>query len=149
MGEKIQHLEELLSNTPPGTDRHKQSLVQLAKWYTSKSFRTNDISDIEESIKYSRLSLDAIHSSELLISLQTLLFHAFEKTNKISYLDESITIGYDILESKNAQPIHFHAFKDLISSLLTREQFLASGQNEDLHEAIRLIPMFTDSQYVQ
>jgi hypothetical protein len=64
MAEKIQHLEELLSITPPGTERHKKCLSNLANWYQSKFHRTNDISDIEESIKYSRLSLDATHSSD-------------------------------------------------------------------------------------
>jgi hypothetical protein len=82
-------------------------------------YRTNDISDIEASIKYSRLSLDATRSSDLwrhnpLASLRNILFFAFEKTNKISYLDESITLGYDILELRSAQPFHFHVVQVLV-----------------------------------
>ena len=52
MAETIQHLEEMLSITSPGTERHKNRLSFLAKWYQSKFHRTNDISDMEESIEY-------------------------------------------------------------------------------------------------
>ena len=152
MAEKIQHLEEFLSITPAGTERHEQCLHSLAKWYQSKSNRTNDMSDIEESIKYSRLSLDATHSSDPwrhipLGSLRNILDIAFEKTRKISYLDESITLGYDILELRSAQPIHFHVIWKLVESLLTREDLL--GRIEDRHEAIRLISTVIDDQYAR
>ncbi|KAH8992710.1 hypothetical protein EDB92DRAFT_542870 [Lactarius akahatsu] len=62
--EEIQHLEALLSNTPLGTPQHLRLLSELEEWYKSKYYHTNDISDIEESIKYSRLSLDATHSHD-------------------------------------------------------------------------------------
>ena len=154
IAEKIQHMEELLSNTPSGTDRHDECLTHLARWYDGKSSRTNDISDIEESIKYNRLGLNATHSSSLrrvlsLMSLQTLHFRAFKKTNEISYLNEAITAGYDILGSKSAEHIHFLTVILLVSSLLTREKLLASGQSEDSHEAIRLMSMVIDNQYTQ
>ena len=102
VAEKIQHLEELLSISPPGTQHHKQCLRDLADWYKSKFNRSNDISDVEKSIKYSRLSLDATRSSDPwrhipLASLRNILDLAFQKTRKISYLDESITLAYDIL----------------------------------------------------
>ena len=53
--QKIQHLEELLSNTPPGTEPYKKCLRNLVMWYESKSHRTNITSDIKEWVKYSRL----------------------------------------------------------------------------------------------
>jgi hypothetical protein len=105
--QKIQNLEELLSNTPPGTERHKKCLSGLANWYESKFHRTKDTSDIKESIKYRRLSLDATHAGDpmenhSLTSLRNILFLAFEETRKIGYLNESIAIDYDILELKPA-----------------------------------------------
>jgi hypothetical protein len=110
IAEKIQHLKELLSITPPRTDRHKGCLRRLSEWYASKVYRTNDLSDIEESIKYRRLELDATHSSTKLIiplgNLSHLLRLAFAKTSKPIYLDESITLDYDILELKSARNIH-------------------------------------------
>ncbi|KAH9055374.1 CHAT domain-containing protein [Lactarius vividus] len=151
MAEEIQRLEELRANTPPGTDRHRECLRDLATCYSSKFSRTNDVSDIEESIKYSRLLLDATHSSDWRISrlylLHDDLVRAFKRTDKISYLDESITVAYDILESKGARPVHFYATRKLASSLLSREHLL--GGIEHTLEVIRLISMVIDDQYAQ
>ncbi|KAH9047525.1 CHAT domain-containing protein [Lactarius deliciosus] len=150
MTKKIQYLEELLSNTPLGTLQHKRLLSELEEWYKSKYYHTNDISDIEQSIKYSRLSLDATHFRDRwrtlpLSSLRNVLLLAFKKTNKISYLDELIAVGYEILELEIAQLARFHAIQTLVSSLLTREQLL--GRREDHLEAIRLMSMAIDNQY--
>ncbi|KAH9160818.1 CHAT domain-containing protein [Lactarius sanguifluus] len=150
MTNKIQYLEELLSNTPLGTPQYKRLLSELEEWYKSKYYHTNDISDIEESIKYSRLSLDATHSRDRwrtipLGSLRNVLLLAFKKTNKISYLDELIAVGYEIFELEIAQLARFHAIQTLVSSLLTREQLL--GRREDHLEAIRLMSMAIDNQY--
>jgi len=155
MTEKIQYLKELLSITPPGAQRHKECLIHLAEWYESKFYSTNNVPDIEESIKYSRLSLDATHHSSdkqrliPLTFLRNILFLAFKKTGNIRYLDESITVGYDIIELKGAQHIHFHAIHELVPSLLTREQLLGVGGREDRHEAIRLMSMAIDNQYAR
>jgi tetratricopeptide (TPR) repeat protein len=154
MTEKIQRLEDLLSITPPGTDCYSMCLSHLADWYRVRSYRTNDISDLEESIKYSRLELEAAHPGNRwrspLISLQDDLFNAFEKTNKISYLDDSITAGYDILELKSVRDIHFHIVRKLVTSLLAREQWLAGEPREEVrHEAIRLISTVIDDQYAR
>ncbi|KAH8992696.1 CHAT domain-containing protein [Lactarius akahatsu] len=150
--EKIQRLEELLPITPPGTPHHKRLLSELGEWYKSKYYHNNDISDLEESIKYSRLSLDATHSRHQwrvlpLASLRNVLLLAFEKTSKINYLDQSIAIGYNILELKSVQFIHFHAIRTLVSSLLTRGQLL--GRREDRLEAVRLMSLAVDNQYAR
>ncbi|KAH9046329.1 CHAT domain-containing protein [Lactarius deliciosus] len=148
--QKIQYLEGLLSNTPPGTLRHKFRLGELAEWHKTKFSHTNDISDIEESIEYRRRALDATHSSDpwRVISLgflRHILHFAFEKTSKIEYLNESIVLGYDILKLESAQRSHFHAIKWLVSSLITRSRFLR--RTEDLHESVRLMSIAIDDQY--
>ena len=150
--QKIDHLENLLSITPPGTERHVECLGLLENWYESKFRCTNDIPDLEEAIKYSRLSLDAtrvddVWRSHPLVSLRDVLFLAFEMTGKIDYLDESITVGYDILELKTAPQAHFPATQTLVSSLWIREQLL--GRIEDHHEAVRLISLVIDDQYAR
>ena len=152
MQQKIQHLEGLLSNTPPGTERHKEYLGNLAVWYESKFCRTNDISDIEEFVRYNRLSLDATRSSHPwrhfpLASLHNVLLLAFNKTKNISYLDESITLGYDVLEIRSSRHDRFQVIEALVKSLLTREELL--GRREDRHEAIRLISTVVDDQYAR
>ena len=142
MQQRIEHLEYLLSITPPGTERYAECLGHLGEWYKSKFRRTDNISDLREAIKYSRLLLDATPVGALwrfirLSSLKNILFLAFHKTGKVSYLDESISVGYDILKLKTGQQFHFTATRNVVSSLLTRERLL--GQKEDRHEAIRLI----------
>jgi CHAT domain-containing protein len=152
MTEKIHHFEELLSNTPPGTDRYCECLTHLAGWHRARSYRTDSMSDLEDSIKYRRLELEAVHPNNRkvpLMFLQSLLFHAFEKTNNISYLDESITTCYSILELRSERDIHFHTVQQLVIYLLTREKLLASGRRKDLQEAIRLISTVTDDQYAR
>ena len=140
--QKIEHLEHLLLITPPGTEHYTECLSHLQNWYKSKFHCTNDIPDLEESIKYSRMSLNATPVGALwrinrLFSLHNILVLAFQKTRKVGYLDESITIGYDMLGLKTAQQVHFTVTQVVVSSLLTRERLL--GQKEDRHEAVRLI----------
>ena len=152
--QKIEHFENLLATTSQGNHR-EQCLDHLKKWYDSKYHLTNNISDIEESIKYSRLSLalDATPSclSDLwrttrLGFLRNSLILAFNKTGKIGYLDESITIGYDILEKgKIPQMQRFYATQQLVHCLLNREQLL--GRIEDCLEAIRLTSVFIYNEY--
>ncbi|KAH9059497.1 hypothetical protein EDB87DRAFT_759874 [Lactarius vividus] len=149
--EKIQRLEELLSIAAPGTGRYRECLRHLAEWYQTKFCSTNDISDAEKSINYCRLSLDATPGDILKIiplrSLLLILLLAFKKTSKVKYPDESITVSYDILESKVAQPSHFRIIQRLVSSLLTRWKLL--GRGEDPYEAIRLMSLAIGDQYAQ
>ena len=150
--QKILHLEELLSDTPPGTSDHKRHLSELADWYQTRFSRTNDVSDIEESIKYSRLFLDATHPSDMwrvnpLSSLRNILVFAFKHTEKIAYLDESICLGYEILKLESAQFAHFHANRLLVSSLITRSR--QPDRRDDLNEALRLLPLAVNNQYAR
>ena len=115
---------------------------------------TGNIPDIEESIKYNRLSLDKIHASDPgrinhLDSLRSILLLAFQETRNISYLDESITVGYDMLQLNTtiARQAHFQVTKMLVSSLLIRQRLL--GRIEDRHEAIRLISSAINDQYAR
>ncbi|KAH9047457.1 CHAT domain-containing protein [Lactarius deliciosus] len=148
--QKIVHLKELISNAAPGTMHHKSLVGGLADCYKYMFSRTNDISDIEESIKYSRLWLNWTHPIEFwemshLRSLSDDLCLAFERTNKIDYLDESITLDYDILKVKSAAS--YYTIPRLVSSLLTRSQLL--DRLEDCHEAMRLVSSAVDDEHAQ
>ena len=150
--QKIQYLEELLSNISPGTERHKDCLSDLADWYETKFRRTNDSSDINESIKYARLPLDATHANHprriiSLSSLQTILLLAFKKSGKITYLDESITVGYNILELGSRDDWRFRTVQKLGWSLINREKLC--GRIEDLHEVIQLILLVINDPYAR
>ena len=78
-------------------------------------------------------------------SLHNILRLAFEKSGNISYLDESITVGHDILELGSHQDFRFRTVQRLVWSLLSREKLL--GNIEDLHEAIRLILQVINDSY--
>jgi CHAT domain-containing protein/tetratricopeptide (TPR) repeat protein len=148
--QKLEHLENLLLITTPETECYIKCLEHLENWYESKFRLTNNISDLEEAIKYSRLSLDATGAGNIwriirLCSLRDLFIFAFDKTSEINYLEESITISYDILECKTPQMFHFIIIQQLVPSLLMREQLL--GRTEDRHEAIQLISVVIDNEY--
>ncbi|KAN0128200.1 CHAT domain containing protein [Lactarius tabidus] len=152
MADAIQTLEELLSITPVGSKKRKQCLDQLVRWYKAKFYRTNDIWDIEESVKYNRLLLDATHSSDPmrsnpLSSLRDILLLAFKKTRDISYLNESITVGYHILRLNSARHIHFGTIMKLARSLITRWWLFC--RRNDAHEAIQLMSLATNDPYAQ
>ena len=152
--QKIRYLEELLPNTSPGTQHHRDCLDQLADWYRTKFQRTNDTSDIDESIKYGRFSLDATHANDPwrinpISSLYNTLFLAFEKSGKVTYLNESISVGYDILELQSHPNFHFGVVQRHVSSLLIREKLLEKFGKEDRQEAIRLILLVINSPYAE
>ena len=112
----LRRIEEVFSDTP--TPHDKSILLSVrAGLYKVQFLRTNDISDIEESIKYFRLSLDAIRSSDELLSafslsnLSDILLFAFNETGEITYLDESITLGYDILELRSSRHLRFQVIE--------------------------------------
>jgi hypothetical protein len=150
--QNIQHLEDMLSATPPGTEHYAECLNHLQDWYQSKFCLTNDIMDIDESIMYSCLSLCETHAGDLwrvtaILRLCNILLFAFSETRNIRYLDESISYDYNILELKTAPHAHFLAARTLVESLLTRGWLL--GRMEDRHEAIRLILAVIDDPYAQ
>ncbi|KAH9055403.1 hypothetical protein EDB87DRAFT_1688265 [Lactarius vividus] len=155
--EKILELKDMLSNTRLGTPGHSKCLDSLAGRYRTKFFLTNDIIDIEESIKYQRLLPDAANSdilsgsrssrSTYLMRLCTTLNVAFKGTNETRYLDESITLCYDILKLEATEQIRFDTIRMLLSSLFARLSLF--NRTEDVNEVMRLIPLAIDDRYAQ
>jgi tetratricopeptide (TPR) repeat protein len=148
--QKILDLKKLLSDTRPGTLRHSECLDRLARWYETKFARTNDLADIEESIKYFRLSLDAAASDTLFrpVYLRPLcgsLLSAFTMSNNVSYLDELIVLRREIVKLEDAGTTRFEATRCLVLSLL--ERFDLFYRIEDLNEVIRLMQFAVDDQY--
>ena len=148
--QKILNHQQLLSNSHPGTPRHRECLDHLAGWYKTKFSRTNDTAVIEESIKYHRLSLDVADSNALsrsihLYRLCDVLLLAFEGSNKIGYLDESIALGQEILKMKGAESMRFETSRLLGIALIGRFSFFY--RIEDLHELIRIMALAAVDHY--
>ena len=139
----IQRLEERLSETPPGPT-NSDILGELLSLYYIKISLTNDLLDIEQSIKYGRLLLNTSENEKALDFLSGDLFRAFQHTNNIKYLDEEITLFYDLLKLDRNQGTHFYIVKMLVLSLMGRWSLLQ--RSEDLAEILRLIQLAANDQ---
>ena len=138
----IRRLEERLSVIPPDTHDHRECLEELVESYRTKYSLTNDLVDIEESIKYCRLLLDSTSpggrsSCSVAISLSDLLESAFQCTHKIEDLDESIGLLSGVLRVPAGQAFCGLINDDLISSLFRRAEFLVGRQDTTIVEAIQ------------
>jgi hypothetical protein len=105
---------------------------------------------IDEAVKKGRIIL-ASHSPNRTDPHQTILlnlfgafnFEAFQRTNKIEYLNESISVHRQVIESPFPHLIRFATFPLLSHSLFLRSQHFPDHRTQDLNEAIELL-----SQYV-
>ncbi|KAI0293145.1 CHAT domain-containing protein [Multifurca ochricompacta] len=150
--EKIRNLRELISKTPPGNSNHNSRIRDLMNWYETKFSRTNNITDLEEVIKCRRVllvSTDTSHpfGSQPAHSLGGDLYKAFKCSNKMEYLDESITVLRGALEMKGAQPYHFSVIKNLLKIL--SERVLLLGRRQDLDEIIELFPLAVNDKFAK
>ncbi|KAI0294714.1 CHAT domain-containing protein [Multifurca ochricompacta] len=150
--EKIQNLRKLISKTPPRSSEHNAYLERLADWYRTKFFRTNDITDLEEVIKCRQVLLASADTShpfgfQPALFLGFDLYMAFECSNKMEYLDESITVHRGALEMQSAQPFHFILIKQLFESLY--ERFRLLGRRQDLDEIIELFPLGVNDKFAK
>ena len=143
--EKIRHLQHLCSMILPGTERQKKCLDDLVYCYDVKIFLTHDdITTIEESIKYRRMLLATTHPSDPSISFRlssfgNFLYLAFRRARRVEYLDESITHHRKVLGLENAWLIHFATIRRLIGSLSIRWQL--SHHKLDLDEIMHLFTL--------
>ena len=101
---------------------------------------------IDEAVKKGRTIL-ASYSPTRTDPLQAALFHvfgrinfdAFERTNKIEYLNESINVHRQVIESPFPQPLRFATFPHLSRSLFLRSQLFPDNRTQDLEEAMELL----------
>ena len=101
-----------------------------------------DLADIEKAIKFCRLRLASPHRDApfILHTLGDLLFRAFENTDNIHYLDESIAVHRDLFKMPEAQYRSSHDLVEpLILPLLSRFKLFMGG--EDLNEIMQLFPI--------
>ena len=85
----------------------------------------DDTTEIDKAIEKGRLLLasSSLHSDhyELILDIfGSVLFAAFKRTNKIEYLDESISVHRQLIETPLPQNVHFKIFRSLSCSLLSR-----------------------------
>jgi len=119
-----------------GEEEHLRALKSVCS--------TTDLAEIEDAIKYCQLLLasdpprdDLIFHSA--ISLGNVLFHAFERTDKFEYLDQSVATFRDMLNMPIPRYTRFHVMRQLLNALLVRVSL--SGERDDFEEAMKLYSM--------
>ncbi|KAH9970431.1 CHAT domain-containing protein [Lactifluus volemus] len=112
---------------------------------------TDDIAEIEEAIKYCRLVLASSHCVpslehrnhvKLYVALGSLLFHAFRRTGKLEYIDESIAVLHDGLKTYDTPDDRFTLAFGGVLSLTAR--ILQCQQKEDVDELIQIFASLTN-----
>ncbi|KAI9433438.1 CHAT domain-containing protein [Lactarius psammicola] len=134
----VRSIEELKGN--PETDPTLEKL-DLLKGLLS-GIHDSDITEIDEAIKKGRSAVAYaprnIFTSYSFLLFGDILFEAFERTNKIEYLNESISTYRQVLERPSIPALHSLGLRHLVQSLGTRCYF-PGHRTQDLDELVKLI----------
>jgi hypothetical protein len=114
----------------------------------------NNATKIDEALKKGRTILASYSQSrtEALPAFLVNLFgffnlEAFDRTNKIEYLNESISVYRQVSEPPIPQPIRFTTFALLSYSLFLRSQLFPDHRTQDLDEAMELLSLCVNNVY--
>jgi CHAT domain-containing protein len=120
-------------------------------WSHLPAIYGGDIAKIDEAIKKSRSIAASSHHDELTLNLfGEMLFHAFHHTNKIEYLNESISARRQMLESPVfSQAERLRTLVILSKSLLARAHFFPGYCTQDLDEAMELATQCVNDAHVR
>ncbi|KAI9445636.1 CHAT domain-containing protein [Lactarius psammicola] len=102
-----------------------------------------DIMEIDEAIKKGRSLVASAPrnrlTSCLFLLFGAILFEAFERTNKIEYLNESFSTHCQVLEHPSMHAIRSQTLRHLVQSLFTRLQYFPDYCTQDLDELVKLL----------
>ncbi|KAF8259677.1 CHAT domain-containing protein [Lactarius quietus] len=107
--------------------------------------RNNDTAKIDEGIKRGRALLDSypriLSEPTLFRIFGYILFEAFLRTNKIKYLNESISTQRQDIACTFSQHVRYITFPPLSLSLFFRSRSFPGYRAQDLDEAVELISL--------
>jgi hypothetical protein len=92
---------------------------------------TDDTTEIDEAIEKGRSILASSPDEFIHRLFGSLLFKAFDRTKKIQYLNESISVCRQLIESPLPQAQRFLILPDLSRSLLARSQYFPDYRTQD------------------
>jgi CHAT domain-containing protein len=107
---------------------------------------TDDTAEIDVAIEKGRSILDSSPDNVILGLFGYLLFEAFNRTKKIEYLNESISVRRQEIESPLPQALRF-SILPLSRSLLARSHSFPGYRTQDLDEAMELISQYVSNAY--
>jgi len=119
-------------------------------WALQIVYHTTDMAKIPEAIEYCRLFLALIPPSDAVIycpanSLGKALFHAFECTDDIEYLNESIAVFHNILGMPITKWACFQVIENLLDALSLQGNL--SGDEKDFDEIMQLCSMASNDMF--
>ena len=122
------------NNEPDRTHEKMESLLFGIR-------NNSDMTKIDETIEKGRIILSSYDPTDLVdlypvTVLGDMLEEAFERTHKIEYLNESISVRRHVAELSHLP--HLFVFPSLSSSLLTRFRYFPGHRTHDLDEALEL-----------
>jgi hypothetical protein len=108
---------------------------------------TDDTTEIDEAIEEARsLALASSPTDTLILELcGQILFEAFNRTKKIEYLNESISLRRREIETSSSQAARVMIFPSLALSLIPRSLLFPGYRTQDLDEALELLSQYVSS----
>ena len=110
---------------------------------------------IDEAVKKGRTVLASYsqsrtdtHQACLLNLFGVFTLEAFQRTKKIEYLNESISVLCQVIESPFPLVIRFLIFPYLSQSLFLRSHYFPGHRTQDLNDAMELLSQFVNNAYM-
>ncbi|KAH9032359.1 hypothetical protein EDB83DRAFT_2554855 [Lactarius deliciosus] len=135
-----------LSQPVPNSARYARGCTPLRESSPGVLDDDSDITRIDEALEEGRTILASSPPSNQLTSVlielfSMILFEAFECTDKIQYLEESISTRRRVLERPSVQFLHFTTLSQLSRTLLKRFRVTSSPscRTQDVNKALELL----------
>ena len=105
----------------------------------------DDTTKIDEAVEKGRSILASSPHASIVIVFSKILYAAFRRTKKIEYLNESISVRRQEIETSLSQTERLMTFPSLAISLIARYLYLPNYHTQDLDEALELLSQFTNA----
>ena len=147
--EEVEELLGNLSQVPMFPQEYTQAIGRMKDLLFGVR-SSEDTAEIDEAVEKARsiqvtLASSPILKTSMLGLFDCLLFEAFSRTKKIEYLNESISVCRQLVESPLLQAMRVEISSELSRSLLARSHYFPDHRTEDLDEALKLISQFVSS----
>jgi tetratricopeptide (TPR) repeat protein len=105
--------------------------------------RNDETTDVEAAVELGRTFLplqQSCHQWSFLptVAFAHILFEAYQRTNRLDYLNEAITLYRDLRKGSVPKSIRFHAGYKLLKSVIARSNLF--HLRPDIEEAVQLLP---------
>jgi CHAT domain-containing protein len=137
----IEGVVESSGNSPLSQPENSQTVDEM-KDLLFEIRDNDDTTKIDEAIKKGRSILPPDPDGQTHASFAYLLNKAFNRTKKIEYLNEEISILRQLTETPFPQAFHFIIFPQLSQSLLARSEHFPGYRTQDLSESLEILSRY-------